>query len=689
MNEKTDIIQFVRQFAERYRIETERVSAARGEALRHPSVFVLLGDEGDTYEDLLRFSSESAADGVFFLLIPTESMEAGSVGAVHAIRALKADIQRNEARLNVKRVNISVLIQATMVQEGISEKAGLLLRSLFSEDFPIVYISLFILLSESNIQENFEKRSAASLRLLYEVQRFQNENYVGQMELQLESGGGIIPIAHNGALYQLAWLLSDRNEYDTVSDENRQNNLAAISSLHFLTHTDSRFEDTVHKKEQGTALFVTAGMAKLTKPNREIAFTVFRRVMEHIAGQIGDSTGKTETARTYIQTYLEALPEHPSVQAAMSEPISEEKMSHGMMSVTANSVNGRALHKKTLYEVEQLLYDDRAKRFFEVNYASYGETAALALEALNVSKVLADIKEHINSSGLAAAKWYRQGGEALLSFEKRITQCELELEMRYQTRYTNKPFQGTENAKRMIADLYTLRTKAEWLRRLRDIMRKIDDALLEFCEQCKEYLALMSQTTDLLIKHDTPGLHISEYYGQVVDQIMLELTARYGEGFYYREEFIGSIFAAWESGNFFERVVGFIEQYIFPHPSMRLTFDEDLQERATVAPDFYDSKFTDKNEFYRQLLAEADKKAALAISLQRYDDLIFEKYYFGDINGACMQFAQENSRSGETAYFLEDASGFKLIRLAGGFTPEDLTRYRAMKTHLEALKSRV
>jgi len=686
MNEKTDIVQFAQQFAERYRIEAERTSAARGEALRHPSVFVLLGDEGETYEDLLRFSGESAADGVFFLLIPTESMDAGSAGAVQAIRALKADIQRNEARLNVKRVNISVLVHAAVAQKDISEKAGLLLRSLFAEDFPIVYISLFVLLSESNIQENFEERSAASLRLLQEVQRFQNENYSGRLELQFSSSSGVVPISHNGALYQLAWLLSDRNENNTVSEENWKNNLSAISSLHFLTHTDSRFEDTMRKKEQGTALFVTAGMARLTKPNREIAFTVFRRVMEHVAGRVGkaEASGMSD----YIRGNIEALPEHSAVVAAMGEPVSEKKLLHDMMSITANSVSGRALHKKSLSEVEEILYGDRAKRFFEVNYASHGDSATLALDNLDVSAVLADIVEHINRTGLAAAALYKigQGGDALVPFDKRIAQYELDIETRYQAWYAHKPFQGTDNAKRMIADLYALRIQTEWLRRLRDIMRKLDDALVEYCGQCKEYLTQMSKATDALARHDTSGLNIPEYYGQVVDQIMAELTARHGEGFCYREEFIGSLYAAWESGTFAERVAAFIEQYIFPHLSMRLSFDEDLQERATVAPDSYDSKFTDKNEFYRQLLADADKKAALAISLQRYDDLIFEKYYFGDTNGACMQFAQEHSRSSEAAFFLEDASGFKLIRLAGGFVPEDLSRYRAMKTHLDVFE---
>jgi hypothetical protein len=124
---------------------------------------------------------------------------------------------------------------------------------------------------------------------------------------------------------------------------------------------------------------------------------------------------------------------------------------------------------------------------------------------------------------------------------------------------------------------------------------------------------------------------------------------------------------------------------------MRLSFDEDLKQRSQMSPEAYDGDFTHIDEFYRRILTEMDRQAVLAISLQRYDDLLREKYYFGESDGTLMRYVRQRENtgglSGETAYFLEDTSGFKVVRLAGGFTAENLTRYRVMRDCYEKVNT--
>ena len=605
------IVEYAWKFAEKYRQEAQQTSTISKERLRHPAVFIQLDQDN-------------------------------KLPANETIRTLKAKIQRNEEGLNIKRVNISVITPGA-ANPTECEQAGRLIRTLFEEDFPIVHMSLFILLSESNTQSDFEARSAASLQLLRHVQDFQKEN-----------------------LYDIVWLFSDRNEHNVIKDENMQNNLALIEILHLLI-ADSNFEESLLQKSRdlGQPLFATAGMAKLTKPYKEIVFTAFKKAFSYLIKPPLTTTGLN-------------LPEHPAVQAAIGVPISAGQLVSDMESIAVNKISGRNLHKASIRQVEELLFGNRARLFFEANFAGGGPSGCIGISNFDINAVLTSVKEHIAKEGLLAAKFYLPNKNKEL--DNRIDGYAREIDLRYQEIYIHKPFRGAQNALEAIADIYAVRSQMERLCRLRDIMSKLYEELALLCGRCEKFTQLLNEAEEALKLEVVPGRHITEYYEPVIEQIIEKLSAKPGPIYPLLEEGIDA-FCAY--------IAEFVKKHIMTHPNMQLSFEEDQEVRAATSPHAYDQNFTNKNEFYSRLLEEADSKAALAVSLQRYDHLIFEKYYLGDVSGKCMEYAREHVQNrmvgsrgvSEAVYFLNDSEGFKLLRLAGGFVPEDLTRYRAMSAH--------
>lgn|GEM_PF-2683111 len=592
------------KFADEYNAKMQSASITAGENLRHPVVLIGL--------DCIRRYSQP---GMFFC----ESN-------IQAIRAIKAEIQRNDAGLNIKRINICVLASEDC------EETGQLLRKHFEEDFPVVHMSLFILLSESNLQEDFEARSAASLTLLKKVDSFQSKS----------------------PIYNLAWLLSDRNERGMVSEENEKKNFEIIAALLFLNPQDSHFEESIPTS------FASAGMAHLTKPHREIAFSVYRRVFSWLLKFNKESSA------------VDVL-EHPAVLAAVGLPPSEEKMAQDIESIAANNIKGRALHKKSIREAEEMLFGDRVRLFYEANFCHSVDMADFDVEA-----VMAAVREQIAQAGLSAAEAYRDNYliTAIKDIESRIAGYAQELELRYQSLYYHKTFQAIKRD--AIVGIYVVRSQMERLMRLKNVMDIIQEALTAFCGRCEAFSRMLAEAEEALNAEAVPGLHISEYYEQAAERVMEEYVSKNGENF------IGAIYPLLEEGRLSDKLADFINSKIMSHPSLTLSFEQDQEARAALSPDTYDRDFTNKNEFYSRLLEEADKQAALSVSLQRYDDLIFEKYYLGDTEGPCMAYAREhvNKKVNEAVYFMEDASGFKLLRLAGGFRPQDLARYRAMESYV-------
>lgn len=646
------------QFAESYRLNMERLSGHVRESIKHPSLYVFAGDCGDAYTQVYNHSQETLTGGAFFLeLFKREGQE----DAVRVIRNLKTEIQKNEADLNIKRINIHVCVLASN-DSGLAEQAGSLLRKVFCEDFPIVHMTLFILLSESNRYEDYERRSALSLQTLRAVEAFQHAGYSAA-----------------GPLYDIAYVLSDRNENDIVSDDNMNKNYEMMVGLHYWAYTESRFEDSLRQKSMntGSACFASAGMACLAKPNREIAFAVFQHVFEYLLMEL-----QTPVAPININTLAEDLS-----QQTFPQNITEEKIVQDLMSVASKPVNIFQLRNINLREAEKFLFGEGAARFFEANGLGLNAGRVRTEDAVNtITQVAADTK-----AGPFVEKVLDFNGqeEAIATLKRRIASCEQEIEHLYGQPCKPSLLKATDAVKRQIAEVYVARYRMMRLCALLSAYERLSEALTGFTENGRACRTALEDAKKDLAQNGDPGQHISAYYKRVTDGILSELESKHGRKFLLDDAYVGSIGPEPDLKPLADRLITFLQKHILTHASMQLTFDEDLQLRAKTAPDEYDSEFTHMEEFYRRLLEEVDRKAALAVSLQRYDGLNSEKFYFGDVNGPMMRQVRQlaGERTGEAVYFINEPSGFKVIRLTGGFTPSDLTRYRVMRGFEEGLKA--
>ncbi|MDR1663594.1 MAG: hypothetical protein LBR83_01550 [Clostridiales bacterium] len=630
---------YAEDFAEKYAaglLDAPGRSAGLSAAL-YPALYVFAGECEDAYAHIYKAARDMRGGAAFFLELAEDDPS-------RAIRGVKAEIQRNEAGLNIQRVNIYTVARAAGPDAGLIERYGRLLREIFEEDFPIVQTELVILLSESNHWEDYERRTAKSYQFLREAERFQRKD-----------GGA-------GPVFSLVYLLSDRNENGRVSGAVTENNYRLVANLPALNETESRFKDQVYKLDEKVIRFATAGFAQLEKPNRAIAYAVFRHVYDF---------------------FLEALKARGTCNGFAYAPCLPQggNISGELLSAATRDVKARRLNGLTLREAERELYGDGLERFFTQRYGNeYGANADGMIEA-----ALTEVRK----SGPYAPRSETDTARAE-DLKNTVAQYDQKIKALYESVCRVSVFQSADAVKRQIAEVYALRYEREGFNASLQSTLRLEERLAAHFAECERLTAQLERASKELAQGGEDIRRVDVYYKQAVAGIFAELTARYGRGFISGEGFIEPAEVFWRKdeppgderlGPLAEKIAAFARKYILSHASVQLSFDEDLQKRSVTPLDEYDGEYPTAEEFYRQTLAEADKQAALSISLLRYDGLIREKFYFCDGEGVMKNYTRQLSPgfANEDLYFINEPSGFKIIRLAGGFTVDDMTRSRVMR----------
>jgi len=284
------------------------------------------------------------------------------------IRTTKAEIQSSEAvGIDIQRINIYVIANAHEPDPDAGKfvrMVGDRLKILFSEDFVSLHISLLVFLSESNELDaggiTYETRCRFSYEFL----------------LSLTSP----------AAFDRIFLLSDRNEHGFVSPTNHQSAYDAAMHLPFLQRASSQFGETMNlmEKESGRVLFASLGFcAAENKANVQDIGKI-----NYLADILENELRKGECRKVF------------NLEAASGQIISD------IAGVAANTVTMLNLFGVTLKEAEDILYGDRACRFFAEKYKIPAareeamdtlELSALAAEERQITQVLHDITDRIRN----------------------------------------------------------------------------------------------------------------------------------------------------------------------------------------------------------------------------------------------------------------------------------------------------
>jgi len=283
------------------------------------------------------------------------------------IRTVKAEIQSGQAGdVGIQRINIYVIANAHEPKPNAGKFikiVGERLKTLFSEDFVALHISLLVFLSESNELDAGGIAYEARCRFSYEFLL----NLTNQMA------------------FDRIFLLSDRNEYGYVSPENHSNAYNAAMHLPFLPHESSKFEAIMNlmEGESGRVLFASLGFG----------------AVENDEDDLPDVSNAP-----YLAKILEHELQRGKLNRTLGFEIDSVQIISAITGVAANPATIVNFFGITLKEAENLLYGERICKFFEENYKTQTfneeevdtlELSVLAAEDRQISQTLDGISERM------------------------------------------------------------------------------------------------------------------------------------------------------------------------------------------------------------------------------------------------------------------------------------------------------
>jgi hypothetical protein len=146
-------------------------------------------------------------------------------------------------------------------------------------------VDLYGLLNEKQDDDNFAFSTSLGISFLHELDTYQQDEYTFEGDLQLTEDGFKMPVSHSAApLFDLVYLLSDKNENGIISSDVEKQNYEIISNLNLLKNRkliteyhekmDSYNHQEFKRNIRGSSnepVYASAGFAKVRRPNKPIA----------------------------------------------------------------------------------------------------------------------------------------------------------------------------------------------------------------------------------------------------------------------------------------------------------------------------------------------------------------------------------------------------------------------------------
>ncbi|MBJ6360959.1 transcription initiation factor TFIID [Paenibacillus sp. GCM10012307] len=758
----------------------EQKQSGRGDdqsSIHYPTVFLFIGDgAGEAMEPMIR-SNELKWDnnaGVVYLHVAARAAE--RLGNSQIIRVVLDDLESAwDSRLTVRRelgegfhanpkiradlnramrqvsstiadygrmyvsfdrLHLAVITRADDPLNVLVPDIALLAQSILMQSFKSVQKDLYVLVNESEQSGSYELAGATGVSFLREVEYMQQPDFSYSAPLQVTGDGFAILVTHSASpLFDLVYLLSDRNEKGVTAIHGMQSNYAIICQILLLKnrkrkegaanegapgYNNASFRNSL-LADSGRQGLVSAGLASLTRPNYAIALTV----LYHFTRQL-------------IQR-MKSVPE-PDVReklaffgldpASMTELLSavvppEEQVADMNALLTRSGVRYEQIRKMGLREAEDELFGDSCERFFAKNFQQEAEQRLIDLKPWELLSrtLIRKLESNPNISCFQIADWTNdqmteksQTGSIVQAVHARgreldaeLAQLRGELELARETRVEDVKFQrlplmDKHNLRSFLRAFFELvyrkkldilqaevelavyrRFSAE-LERVHEIYQRRVQRLLELQETFKEAALASIERID----HYT-GQNVFDYYERVTEDVMKELEARRGASVFFEDRYVGRIEPLLEEDGHMlaERLIQVCRQHLLTTAPFSRTFEQELLERANVSIEYSNRKALSKEELFSRLLRTLDDNASINIRLLDYthEHRYEERYLFGDSSSEFVRYtlrAGEASLSHKLGCVHENrSSGVDKLQLMGGFHIEDLLYYRNSKVYYE------
>ncbi|KPU43310.1 hypothetical protein OXPF_27510 [Oxobacter pfennigii] len=631
------------------------------------------------------------------------------------IRQAKARLQQyGRMYSSFEKVNLCVITRVDDPLNVLIPEITLLFKSKLYDDFKMVSADLYGLIAESNENDDFGYASAISVAFFKEIEYFQGREYSFKAPLEVLNEGVRLDITNgNAPVFDLIYLLGDKNEDGIIPPKAMERNYRAISYICLLKNKiispagnepdNEQYNNEYFKKSISAGgkgqVYASAGISWVKRPNSAIALAVLYHYYRHYMDRLKENTNKN------LQDTLRILRlDEASLDMKTGEVIPEDGIQDGMMAIMSLNVSPSALEGMTFQEAEVKIYGDSCMRYFNENFekASFKRLEDIKLEG----EINAHIEKNIVNSheyGLYCGyMWTSKDivSEALSDvykdIQKKIDRLQAELKDVYSQRVVLSPVhklffykkQGLMDIKRkLIEDVYIRKREIASLMIKQRIVLKYEAAIEKIHREIEKKIYELESLESLIVDASRKniaaadsylGQNINEYYGKIVDDVVEDLSNKWGSKFYFDERFAGYPESA---EMLLKRLIENSKKYILDSPKFMEPFEEELLHRANISSE-YGEKVLSEEELFKNLYSILERDARVSTYIMEYSakHRHEEKYFFGDYYSLFIQYGFKIDQKTRT-YRLgcvheKRTSGIEKLNLMGGFTIESLVYAR-------------
>jgi hypothetical protein len=754
----------LQRYANTFSIQLEKMTQEDSEqrSVNYPIVFLFLGDHvREALEAIKRINEEkwhNSAGVLYFHAFQTDTITNENV---FSIQLHEGKLERKFRRLGIyeafyrdenklieinktfrklsskiaeygkvysslQRVNLCVVTAIDDPANILIQEFTLLLKSILQESFKSVEVDLYGLLKEKQDGENFALSASLGISFLKELDTYQADDYSFRKDLQLLEDHLMLPVHHPPSpLFDLVYLLSDKNENGLLSNDTVKQNYEIISNLNLLknrkmiTDYHEKMDSYNHaafrmgiKGNSRENVYASAGFANVNRPNRAIALHAANHFFnEYLLSLKAASSQSKETILSLFGL------SDTSFQRFYRELLPPREMLTDMNGLIGVSSTYQSLKRMTVKQAEEHLYEDGTERFFSANFE---EPAILQLQQLN-------LKEHIQGciddniinnekyGVYCAFYWTSEASTAGVSVmdeiqkmqrdtKNRIIEAETMLHQQYQQiveecdfKKSYLPFADKKNLNSFLRFFFTeiygvkyelirLQVKQAILKQYQEVLegnhkqlrRKLE--LIDKVEACLKLAAAES----LFDEDDELEKNIAEYYTTIIGEITERLTEKRGPNFFSDERFFGNLLSLLEKGDIalLDRLLYVCSREVLSQEEFHRSFEDELLERANVRTRYENSDVLSREDLFKQLHNRLHDNSAIHIEVYNYtqEHRYEEKYFFGDFYSHFMKYALDKEI--ETRHFKvgcaheKKSSGIEMLSIMGGFKLTDLMYYR-------------
>ncbi|GIP23419.1 transcription initiation factor TFIID [Paenibacillus sp. J22TS3] len=630
------------------------------------------------------------------------------------------------------RIHLSVITQAGDPLNVFVPEVTILANTIFGQSFKSVQTDLFTLVSEREDAEAFGYTGAAGIAFLRELELMQQTDYTFTAPLLMTEDGLSIPVSHPASpLFDLVYILSDKNERGVTPPGGMRDNdeiICQISLLKNRQRKDSQYEsvsgaaynNTSFKNnimtESGRQGYVSAGFAKVKRPNESIALTVLYHFYRQLIRRMN---GPLEWKNTEKLAFFGLDADTLAGQARRIVP--DESRLADMNGIMTQGVSFAALRTMTLREAEAALFGGGGELFFRDNYQREVDSAlaGLRLDEELEATVRRSRNLHPQVGLFHLAEWTDDAGgpgslrevyrSRIRELAGQLESAKAELDQTYQglvqdQSFPRMPMMDKHNVRSFIrhfisvvytlkVDILLLDTQLKLARRLEAELDRLHAGFRMQTRQLEELEDTLrgSAVQSIRLADDYIGQNLMEYYERVTEEVMAELEARRGADIWFDDRYMGSPAALMEGGvhSLVDRMILVCRRDILTSGPFAQTFEEELLRRANVAVEYDNKQVLSKDELFKKLYRTLEEHAVINVRLFDYthEHRYEEKYFFGDAGSEFMKYAMdadESSRIYKLGMVHENrTSGVEKLCLMGGFHLEDLMFYRNGKIYYE------